>query len=123
MTCNPMAWPNSRVLVLEDEPLLLLDVQDMLSEMGVATVTACATIEAAARAVDGQHFELALLDVMVGTQTAIGLALDLQQRGTSIGFVSGTEADFLAQSLKSCPLLRKPYTSAEFKTFLGLLTR
>ena len=58
MTCNPMAWPNSRVLVLEDEPLLLLDVQDMLSEMGVATVTACATIEAAARAVDRQHFEV-----------------------------------------------------------------
>lgn len=114
-------WSNLLVLVLEDEPLLLLDVQDMLDELGVASVVACATVEAAARAVNLEAFNVALLDVMVGTQTAVALALDLQARGTAVGFVSGTDGDFLPDALKSRPLLRKPYTSSEFKLFFSLL--
>lgn len=121
MTGNPTGWSNLQVLVLEDEPLLLLDIRDMLGEMGLASVTACPTVEAAARAVQGQHFAVALLDVMVGTQTAIDLALDLQGRGTAIGFVSGADGDFLPDSLKVRPLLRKPYTAAEFRAFFGRL--
>lgn len=121
MAGDPTQWANLRVLVLEDEPLLLLDVQDMLSELGVASVNACPTVDAASRAVGTQPFDVALLDVMVGTQTAVALALDLQQRGTSVGFVSGTDGDFLPQALQSCPLLRKPYTSAEFKSFFARL--
>jgi DNA-binding response OmpR family regulator len=114
-------WSNSQVLVLEDEPLLLLDVQDMLNELGVASVVACPTVEIAARAVNLEAFDVALLDVMVGTQTAVALALDLQARGTSIGFVSGTDGDFLPDALKLCPLLRKPYTPDEFKRFFRQL--
>ncbi|NJO22856.1 MAG: hypothetical protein HC868_07800 [Sphingomonadales bacterium] len=68
-----------------------------------------------------EAFDVALLDIMVGTQTAVALALDLQARGTSVGFVSGTDGDFLPDALKSCPLLRKPYTSDEFKRFFSQL--
>ena len=121
MTGDAAKWPTLQVLVLEDEPLLLLDLQDMLGDLGVASVSACSTIEAAIRAVDAQAFDVALLDVMVGTQTTVALAQTLQQRGTSVGFVSGTEGDLLPPALKSCPLLRKPYTPAEFKIFFSQL--
>lgn len=114
-------WSDLQVLVLEDEPLLLLDVQDMLAELGVVSVVACPTVEAAARAVNLQAFDVALLDVMVGAQTAVALALDLQARGTSVGFVSGTGGDVLPDSLKSRPMLRKPYTPDAFKLFLTQL--
>jgi CheY-like chemotaxis protein len=121
MADDPPKWSRLQVLVLEDEPLLLLDVQDMLGDLGVASVVACPTVEAAARAVNLETFDVALLDVMVGTQTAVALALDLQTRGTAVGFVSGTEGDFLPDSLKPCPLLRKPYTAEEFKAFFSRL--
>jgi CheY-like chemotaxis protein len=114
-------WSGLRVLVLEDEALLLLDVQDMLEELGVGSVVACPTVEAAARAVNLQAFDVALLDVMVGTQTAVALALDLQARGTLVGFVSGTDGGYLPDTLKSRPLLRKPYTPDEFKLFVTQL--
>lgn len=117
----PKKWSSLEVLVLEDEPLLLLDVQDMLQELGVGSVVACPTVEAAARAVDLAAFDVALLDVMIGSQTATTLAQDLQARGTAIGFVSGTEGDFLPDTLKSRPLLRKPYTPDEFKCFFSQL--
>ena len=117
----PKKWSSLQVLVLEDEPLLLLDVQDMLQELGVGSVVACPTVEAAARAVNLETFDVALLDVMIGSQTAAELAQDLQARGTAIGFVSGTEGDFLPEPLKSRPLLRKPYTPDEFKCFFSQL--
>jgi CheY-like chemotaxis protein len=117
----PNKWSGLRVLVLEDEPLLLLDVQDMLQGLGVGTVVACPTVEAAARAVNLEAFDVALLDVVIGAQTPVVLALDLQARGTSVGFVSGTEGDFLPDALRSRPLLRKPYTRDEFKRFFGRL--
>ncbi|NJO22855.1 MAG: hypothetical protein HC868_07795 [Sphingomonadales bacterium] len=47
MASLPEKWSNSQVLVLEDEPLLLLDLQDMLDELGVASVIACPTVEIA----------------------------------------------------------------------------
>jgi CheY-like chemotaxis protein len=121
MTSDPAQWSNLRVLVLEDEPLLLLDVQDMLGELGVASVSAFPTVEAATRATDAQAFDVALLDVVIGTQSAVALALNLQLRGTSVGFVSGTDGDFLPQALRSCPLLRKPYTPAAFRSFFSRL--
>lgn len=117
MVGSPKDWSSLQVLVLEDEPLLLLDVQDMLEELGVRSIVACPTVEAAARAVNLEPFDIALLDVMIGSQTTAALALDLQARGTAIGFVSGTEGDFLPDDLKSRPLLRKPYTPDEFKRF------
>lgn len=117
----PKKWSGLRVLVLEDEPLLLLDVQDMLEELGVGTVVTCPNVEAAARAINLEAFDVALLDVVIGSQTAVVLALDLQARGTSVGFVSGTEGDFLPDALRSRPLLRKPYTRDEFKRFFSRL--
>lgn len=117
----PKKWSGLRVLVLEDEPLLLLDVQDMLEQLGVGTVVACPNVEAATRAVNLEAFDVALLDVMIGSQTAAVLALDLQARGTSVGFVSGTEGDFLPDPLKSRPLLRKPYSPDKFKHFFSRL--
>ena len=121
MADPPKKWPSLQVLVLEDEPLLLLDVQGMLEELGVGSVVACPTVAAAARAVNLETFDVALLDVMIGSQTAAALAVDLQARGTAIGFVSGTEGDFLPDILKSRPLLRKPYTPDEFKRFFSQL--
>jgi CheY-like chemotaxis protein len=121
MTCNPIGRSSLQVLVLEDEPLLLMDIQYLLGEMGLASVTACPTVEAAIDAVQKQHFDVALLDVMIGPQTAVALALDLHGRGTAIGFVSGTDGDFLPDGLRSRPLLRKPYTADAFRMFLEQL--
>lgn len=106
-----------RILVVEDEPLLLLDLQEMLIGLGIGLVKACPTLEAATRSVETQTFDIALLDVVVGRDTAIGLASDLHRRGTSVGFISGTDGNFIPEELATCPMLQKPYTSDEFKSF------
>jgi CheY-like chemotaxis protein len=110
-----------RVLVVEDEPLLLLDMQEMLKGLAVQAITPCSSVEAAQEAVAASEFDVAILDIMVGEETSTPLAIALQQKGVSVGFVSGTEVDSLPEELRSRPLLRKPYTPDAFGSFFAEL--
>lgn len=46
-----------RVLVVEDEMLVLLMIEDMLADLGCESVTAAATVDQALAAIDNQIFD------------------------------------------------------------------
>ncbi|MGE5511014.1 MAG: hypothetical protein ACM31O_07180 [Bacteroidota bacterium] len=121
MAGNCSNWRDLRVLVLEDEPLLLLDMQEMLKGLAVQAIIPCSSVEAAREAVAAFEFDVAILDIMVGEATSTPLAIALQQKGVPVGFVSGTEVDSLPEELRSRPLLRKPYTPDAFGSFFAEL--
>ena len=52
-----------RVLVIEDEMLVLMDNEDMLADLGCESVTAAATNDKAVALVEGQVFDIAMLDM------------------------------------------------------------
>lgn len=114
-------WRDLRVLVLDDEPLLLLDVQEILQGLSVTSVTACSSIEAATEEAKTNTFDVAILDVVVGDGTSTDLALLLHKQQVAIGFLSGAEAEALPEVLRSCPMLHKPYTPATLAAFLERL--
>src|SRR4030095_3410107 len=52
-----------RVLVVEDEMLVLMMIEDMLADLGCKSVTSAATIDKALAVIDAEAFDFALLDI------------------------------------------------------------
>ncbi len=52
-----------QVLVVEDEMLVLLNLEDMLADLGCGSVSAAATVDQALALIEEQTFDAAMLDV------------------------------------------------------------
>jgi len=78
-----------RVLVVEDELLVALLVEDMLSDMGCIVVGPFARMRDALNAANTQTFDLALLDVNIAGEMVFPVAYALEARGVPFLFVTG----------------------------------
>jgi DNA-binding NtrC family response regulator len=79
----------ARVLVVEDEIMIALDIDATLVEAGAAIVTLCTTMaEAMAGAASGD-FSVATLDIRLGGVTSAAVAELLDRRGIPFIFYSG----------------------------------
>jgi len=106
-----------RMLVLEDEALILLDLEQTLAEAGVGTVLVASTNEDALAIVDGAGLDAAVLDLNLGRGGwGYGVARRLQQKGVPLVFSSGT-AD-VTEGFESVPLVVKPFLSEQMVTTL-----
>ena len=114
----------ARVLLVEDQFLIALDVETMLLAAGAVEVETCATLaEAEARLRDFTP-DIAVLDVQLGADTSEPLALRLQAQGVPFAFASGFSELDMPAGLQDAPLLRKPYGSSDLVAVLaGLWAR
>jgi DNA-binding response OmpR family regulator len=109
------------LLLVEDEFLIAIDAQDMLEEMGAASVDIAGTFEEAERLIGEKRFDLAVLDVNLNGRMSFPLAEKLLAAGTPVLFGTG-------YSLMSRPMpgfergvcVSKPYTAQTLKQ--GLLS-
>ena len=60
-----------RVLVVEDEMLVLIMIEDMLADLGCESVTSAATVDKAVALIDAQVFDVALLDMNLRGKQAV----------------------------------------------------
>ena len=60
-----------RVLVIEDELLVLMMIEDMLADLGCESVTAAATVDQALAMIDNQAIDVAMLDINLSGKKAI----------------------------------------------------
>lgn len=123
-----MAKPleNINVLVLEDEPLISLATEDMVTELGGRVVGPFARIPAARKEVeDGAgHIQLALLDININGERSTDFARDLQTLGVPIVFCTGYDETGLEAEWRSTPTLRKPFSEPDLvKAVNALLSR
>ena len=101
-----------RLLVVEDNMLIALDAEDMLTGMGAEAVDVAASVSAARAAIERQRPDAALLDVNLGTETSIDLALHLNEMGVPFLFASGY-GDQLPrpEAIAHVAVVAKPYTA------------
>ena len=59
-----------RVLVVEDEMLVLMMIEDMLADLGCKSVTSAAMVDKALALIDAQTFDFAMLDMNLNGRTA-----------------------------------------------------
>lgn len=100
-----------RFLVVEDELLIALDIQQELESAGAAEVVCVTTVEEAAAALRGPHFDLGLLDLRLGRagETSLLIARALEVAGTPFVFLTGAPADAAEIAAFGRPILEKPF--------------
>jgi CheY-like chemotaxis protein len=116
--------PGARILVVEDEALVLLELQDILSDLGCTVVGAALVLEDALAMARDLESDVAVLDVNVGGKRIDPVAAALAARNIPFIFVSGYERTALPAEFRDRPLLAKPYRKSGLEAALkGCLGR
>jgi CheY-like chemotaxis protein len=109
-----------RVLVVEDEFLVAMDIESMLEQLGCQVVASVPRLLKALDVASKLDFDLAVLDINLAGEVVYPLAFRLAQRGTPFLFTTGYSTSSLPNELSDRPLLRKPVTLAGLKKTVAL---
>ncbi|WAP68357.1 response regulator [Jiella pelagia] len=110
-----------RVLVVEDESLVALQLEDMLYDLGCHVVGPAMRIRAAGELLDsGAAIDCAVLDVNVCGEKVYPIAERLSEMGIPFIFATGYGRDGVDSRWTAVPILQKPYTSEQIGASLAL---
>ena len=113
-----------RILVVEDEMLVLMSIEDMLADLGCESVAAAATVDQAVALIDAQVFDAAMLDMNLNGTKSFPVADKLAALGVPFIFATGYSAQDMRDGYGDRPLLKKPIRYAELAgVFASLLAR
>jgi len=110
-----------KVLVVEDEALVSMLVEDMLTDLGCAIVGPAAEIEEALKLAGSADIDAALLDVNLGGRPIFPVADALKARGVPFAFASGYGEAGLTEDHKGATVLQKPFREADLRRVLESL--
>ncbi|HVZ99914.1 MAG TPA: response regulator, partial [Caulobacterales bacterium] len=110
-----------RVLVVEDEIVIALDIVDKLDERGCKAVGPAATFDEAQRLIDQGEFDCALLDANLAGQPVDQLAAALTQSNTPFAFVTGYGREALPLAFRDAPMIAKPFSPQQLTDLIELI--
>ena len=110
-----------RVLLVEDESLLVMVLEDMLPELGYEVVASAHSVASALEALEADEPDMAILDVNLGGTRSFPVADALAIRGIPFVFASGYGESILPDRHSHAPLVPKPYGRQELATALAQL--
>lgn len=113
---NGVALNGLRVLVVEDEMLVCMDLMDMLSELGCIVVGPAARVEQALRIVEGEPIDLAMLDINLGRETSYPIAERLA--ALDIPYFFSTGYSVVEPAFENKPRLQKPFSERQLSSVL-----
>jgi DNA-binding response OmpR family regulator len=109
-----------RILVVEDDMLIAMMIEDMLTDLGCAVIgPANGLSQGQALADDGVAIDAALLDVNLGGESVFPLADRLRARGVPLIFSTGYGESGLRAIDVGCAMLRKPYRVSDVEDALN----
>jgi DNA-binding response OmpR family regulator len=109
----------SRVLILEDNPLIAFDLENIAQEAGHEVVEVCASVAAACRAL-ARPVDVALLDIDVADGQSFEVARQLQRRRIPFTFVTARGRAALPPELKDSAVVDKPYAEPAIRRSLAV---
>ena len=110
-----------RVLVVEDEMLVLIMIEDMLADLGCKSVISAATVERALALINSQVFDAALLDVNLNGNDSHPVAEALSARGVPFVYSTCNTGHSLREGYSDRPVLKKPFKYEELAAILAHL--
>jgi DNA-binding NtrC family response regulator len=96
------------LLLVEDEPLIGLDMHDMLEDAGYHVLGPAATVEEARALIETGDYDLVLLDANMNGEPVDDLAAAITRRAKPFVFVTGYGREALPAAFRQAPLLTKP---------------
>jgi PAS domain S-box-containing protein len=114
----------ARILLVEDEPLVALQVKNDLEMAGHHVTGLAASVDEALNSIDSADFDIAFLDIRLGESLSTEVAETLLERGIPFIFGSGFDDDgILPPRLRKIPRLTKPYEAGQVSQLLSDLVR
>ena len=110
---SPLA--DLRILVVEDEVLIALEIEERLQRLGCEIVGPVGRLERALELARSTALDGALLDVNVKGGLVYPVAEELLARQVPVIFSTGYAPDTLPPVFRSLPCLRKPFGTGQLE--------
>jgi DNA-binding response OmpR family regulator len=112
------AFAKASVLIVDDEPLIAMATEDMVTELGYDVIGSVGSVDAAMSALLRRRPDIALLDVRLGNETSLAFALRCRKLGIGVAFTTGFSVSKVPEGFDSSPVLAKPFTVADLRMTL-----
>jgi CheY-like chemotaxis protein len=110
MTSDGKTGTGRRVFVVEDEPMIRLLLDEMLSDLGYTMAAEAGRLDEALAVAKQGEFDVAILDVNLDGQPVTPVVDVLVERGVPFVFVSGYARRGIPEGHSRAPLLQKPFS-------------
>jgi CheY-like chemotaxis protein len=110
-----------RVLVVEDEMMVSMLIEDMLTDLGCTIVGPASRLDEAMQLARDLELDCAVLDVNLGGQPIFPLADLLREKGAPFAFATGYGDAGLREVDRGSPVLQKPFREADLARVLDEL--
>lgn len=110
---------SSRVLVVEDEPLIAMLMEDYLADLGYAVVGPARGVRQGLTLLQAELVDFAVLDINLSGEDSFPIADALADRGIPFIFASANSRTSLAPRHCDAPLLSKPFALSDLERVLG----
>jgi CheY-like chemotaxis protein len=108
MNLTTQATRVDTVLIVEDEPLIAMDIEAVLQAQGLS-VEYCSSREEALQVIAARTPSAAILDFHLKDGEATDIAAELQSRDVPVIFCSGVEKSDIPLEFRGAPWLFKPF--------------
>src|SRR4030095_13766614 len=119
MTDNDIA--GRRILVVEDEMLIAMEIEATLETLGCDIVGPVSTLETALQLAREMTLDAAILDITIRGGKSYPVAKELLSRDIPFALASGYGDWALPEAMRDRPRLTKPFTTAELEKQVRLL--
>ena len=117
MTDTPIR-PGLRILVAEDEALVAMLIEDMLTDMGAVVIGPASNLDEALALANSETPDLALLDVNLAGKPIFPVADVLRARGVPFIFASGYGEAGIVEEHRGAVVLQKPFRESDLAQVL-----
>jgi len=105
--------PETRILLLEDQMLIAMDIESSLADRGYGAVTTTNSVREALVVLEREKPDVAILDINLGETTSLPVAEALKRLGIPFIFATGYgEGTSIPEGFAGVPIVRKPYDIA-----------
>lgn len=112
---------NMRVLIVEDEMLVMMSIEDMMTDLGCTQIARASTVDEALIQIRNRPFDAATLDVNLNGTQSYAVAEALVEHGIPFAFSTGYGARGMADAYRDWPVLDKPFNFAQMTAVMTAL--
>jgi DNA-binding LytR/AlgR family response regulator len=109
--------PKRRVLIVEDEVLIALDLESIVADAVDAEVLVSRSVARAKNLIE-RSIDLALLDVDVTNGKTFEVAMLLKLRHVPFVFLTASSQEHIAEELRDAPYIAKPVDAKKLVEYI-----
>ena len=113
-----MAESTLRILIVEDEMLVAMNIEAMLLDLGHEVAGLASRLEPALSLAREAAFDVAMLDVNLAGEASFPVADALRERGIPFLFATGYGINGIAEDYRTAPVLQKPFRARDLEEAL-----